>query len=59
MQGEITSPIDPKPGCRFMARCSYADKGCAQPQELRELARGILLHVANAKALNKLRREYK
>ena len=24
LQGEITSPIDPKPGCRFMTRCQYA-----------------------------------
>lgn len=28
MQGEITSPIDPKPGCRFVARCSYAKEKC-------------------------------
>ena len=24
MQGELTSPINPKPGCRFMDRCQYA-----------------------------------
>lgn len=28
MQGEITSPIDPKPSCRFAARCPYADERC-------------------------------
>ena len=38
MQGEITSPIDPKPGCRFMARCPYACEECNKPQELREIA---------------------
>ena len=38
MQGEITSPINPKPGCRFMARCRYASEECCQPQVLRELA---------------------
>ncbi len=38
MQGEITSPIDPKPGCRFMARCPYACQECEQPQRLEEIA---------------------
>ena len=37
MHGEITSPIDPKPGCRFMARCPYANELCAQPQVLDEI----------------------
>jgi peptide/nickel transport system ATP-binding protein len=38
MQGEITSPIDPKPGCRFMPRCMYASEGCDEPQLLEELS---------------------
>ena len=28
MQGEITSPINPKPGCRFAARCPQASERC-------------------------------
>lgn len=28
LKGEITSPIDPKPGCRFNTRCSYAMEKC-------------------------------
>lgn len=28
LKGEITSPINPKPGCRFAARCIYAKKKC-------------------------------
>ena len=36
MQGELTSPINPKPGCRFMARCRYAAEECAAPQVLEE-----------------------
>lgn len=28
IKGEITSPIDPKPGCRFAARCPYATETC-------------------------------
>lgn len=37
LQGEIVSPIDPRPGCRFAARCSYARPQCQEPQQLREL----------------------
>ena len=40
MRGEITSPINPKPGCRFMARCPHASEVCAQPQELKEYEPG-------------------
>ena len=28
LKGELTSPIDPKPGCRFAARCLYAQERC-------------------------------
>lgn len=28
IKGEITSPINPKPGCRFAARCPYASEKC-------------------------------
>lgn len=28
LKGELTSPIDPKPGCRFAARCAYAKPEC-------------------------------
>ena len=30
IKGEVTSPINPKPGCRFAARCSRAMKICTQ-----------------------------
>lgn len=30
IQGEVTSPVDPKPGCRFAARCPYATEACRQ-----------------------------
>ena len=36
MQGEITSPINPKPGCRFLDRCRYACPECTKPQFLEE-----------------------
>ena len=28
ISGEVTSPIEPKPGCRFAARCKYASEKC-------------------------------
>lgn len=28
LKGEISSPINPKPGCRFAARCPYATERC-------------------------------
>ena len=30
LTGEVSSPIDPKPGCRFAARCPYATEACKQ-----------------------------
>lgn len=41
LSGELTSPIDPKPGCRFAPRCPYAGKECAQAScGLKEIAPG-------------------
>ena len=41
IQGEVVSPIDPKPGCRFAARCPYAMAQCTQKDpELREIEPG-------------------
>lgn len=38
LKGEIVSPIDPKPCCRFAARCPYAQDICrTQEPELRTL----------------------
>lgn len=28
LQGEVTSPIDPEPGCRFAGRCAHAADAC-------------------------------
>ncbi|MCC8027935.1 MAG: ATP-binding cassette domain-containing protein [Clostridium sp.] len=40
LKGEITSPINPPPGCRFAARCPHAKEACLEPQELREVFPG-------------------
>ncbi len=29
MKGELTTPVDPAPGCRFAGRCPYAREKCA------------------------------
>ena len=38
LKGELTSPINPKPGCRFAPRCPYATDACHEPQKLEEVA---------------------
>lgn len=37
LKGEITSAINPEPGCRFAARCPYACERCKEPQQLVEV----------------------
>ena len=53
LQGEITSPIDPKPGCRFAARCPYATEACKQPQQLEEILPNHFISCCRARELNK------
>ena len=54
LKGEITSPIDPKPGCRFAARCSYACEQCHQPQKLVEAEPGHFVSCWRYKEINNL-----
>ena len=38
LKGELTSPINPKPCCRFAKRCPYATDQCRQEEpKLREM----------------------
>ena len=47
IRGEVTSPIDPPPGCRFAARCPYATDECrGKPIELKEVSPGHFLACA-------------
>lgn len=32
LRGEVTSPINPKPGCRFAARCPYVKPECVEKE---------------------------
>lgn len=34
LRGEITSPINPGPGCRFANRCNYAEELCSQEEPI-------------------------
>lgn len=41
LQGEVTSPVNPKPGCRFVARCPFAKASCHQGEfNLQEVTAG-------------------
>ncbi len=53
LQGEITSHVDPKPGCRFAARCPYATETCKQPQQLEEILPNHFISCCRARELNK------
>ncbi len=51
LEGELTSPVNPKPGCRFAARCKYATEACQQPQVQRELSPGHFVRCCRAEEL--------
>ena len=54
LKGEITSPIDPKPGCRFAKRCPYATEKCSNPVEPIEVTKGHFVSCCNVKEINGL-----
>ncbi|WP_017414779.1 ABC transporter ATP-binding protein [Clostridium tunisiense] len=48
LEGEVTSPINPKPGCRFAPRCKYAKKICSEElPKLREIEKNhfVACHI--------------
>ena len=54
LKGEIKSPINPGPGCRFASRCPYADESCLQGTCLREVSPGHFVACNKAEEINKL-----
>ena len=55
IEGEIPSPINPKPGCRFAARCKYATEACKQTTpELTEVLPGHFVACHRVKEVNAL-----
>lgn len=54
LSGELTSPINPKPGCRFKDRCPYACESCEQPQSLEEIRPGHFVACSRVREINDL-----
>ena len=55
LKGELTSPIDPQPGCRFASRCMYATPDCsAREPELEEISPDHFIRCLRARELNAL-----
>ncbi len=57
LQGEITSPINPKPGCRFAARCKYVCEKCSLPQTLVESTPGHFVSCCRYEEINNIKEE--
>lgn len=54
IKGELTSPINPAPGCRFKPRCPYAGEACSQRQQLVEVKKGHFVSCCKAGEINNL-----
>ena len=52
LEGEITSPINPKPGCRFAARCNHVCERCHEPQKLEEVLPNHFVSCCRAREIN-------
>jgi peptide/nickel transport system ATP-binding protein len=57
LRGEITSPINPLPGCRFTARCPYVAEGCHEPQQLNEILPGHFVSCCRVLEINNLEKK--
>jgi len=55
LKGEISSPVNPKPGCRFARRCTYATELCSSVDPVFEEAKpGHFTACHHVKAINGL-----
>ena len=55
LQGELSSPVEPKPGCRFANRCPHAAEACRQAQPpLEEIRPGHFISCCRAAEINGL-----
>lgn len=55
LEGEVTSPINPKPGCRFATRCRFAQDKCRKENpELEEVLPGRFVSCHFVRDINKL-----
>lgn len=51
LTGEVVSPINPKPGCRFAARCRFACEKCKEEQKLTKVADNHFVACCRAEEL--------
>ena len=55
LKGELVSPINPAPGCRFAPRCPYATERCRKENPaLRELKNGHKVACHRVEELEKI-----
>ena len=55
MKGELTSPVNPKPGCRFVNRCPYATDRCRTEQpSLEEVMPQHFVACHNVREINEI-----
>ncbi len=52
LKGELSSPINPKPGCRFASRCVYACEKCQEPQILKEIEPNHFVSCCRVEEIN-------
>ncbi len=52
LKGELSSPINPKPGCRFMPRCPYSTDACREPQKLEEILPNHFVSCCRVREIN-------
>ena len=52
IKGELTSAINPPPGCRFAPRCPYATEACKQHQQLEEIRPNHFVSCCNVREIN-------
>jgi peptide/nickel transport system ATP-binding protein len=52
LKGEITSPVNPKSGCRFTRRCPYTKDACHGSQKLEEVSKGHFVSCCRVGEIN-------
>lgn len=52
LRGELTSPINPKPGCRFLARCKFATEKCIETQVQTEVKKDHFVRCCRVNEIN-------
>lgn len=54
LQGEVVSPINPKPGCRFATRCPYVCDRCSEEQVLEEVLPNHFVSCCRVREINNM-----